>query len=177
MRLSPRSGAGTRCRGFAAPRAFNPPGRQQKREARPSCPGPNHSLEYSPTSEIVGCSSEDTPGCSRTVPNTCERLRNSVPAHHRIGALIALFYRQLINSILAVTQEVTQTHGRFDLSQLNIGGSGWGHLQLAQTCIKGLSPGASSQFGGPPRDAPPWNARFMLGFSIGRMACRAPALW
>jgi hypothetical protein len=39
------------------------------------------------------------------------------PAHHRIGAPIALFYRHLLNSILAVTQEVTQTRLRFGLSQ------------------------------------------------------------
>jgi len=43
-----------------------------------------------------------------------ERLRNSGPAHHRICAPIALFYGHLLNSRFAVTQEVTQSHSRFD---------------------------------------------------------------
>jgi hypothetical protein len=52
------------------------------------------------------------------------------PAHHRINAENAYFYRSKANSILAVTQEVTheitRKHGRFDLSQLNTGRPDWG---------------------------------------------------
>jgi hypothetical protein len=36
-------------------------------------------------------------------------LQISGPAHHRINALITLFYKDLLNSMLAVTQEVTET--------------------------------------------------------------------
>src|SRR3979490_2891877 len=55
----------------------------------------------------------------RTSPNACERLRKSGPALHRIVAPIVLFYRHLLNSIFAVTQEVTQSHSRFDFVSSN----------------------------------------------------------
>src|SRR5271163_663916 len=60
----------------------------------------------------------------------------SGPAHHRIGALIALLYRQLINSIHAVTQEVTQTRSQFDLPGLNTGRSVWSRLPPSRACVQ-----------------------------------------
>jgi hypothetical protein len=55
-------------------------------------------------------------------------LDDGGPAHHRINAPIGLFYMRSLNAIFTVTQEVTHTSGYFDLSQLNIGKSGWGCL-------------------------------------------------
>jgi hypothetical protein len=39
-----------------------------------------------------------------------------VPAHHRINAENVYFYRIKANSIISVTQRVTQTRWRFELS-------------------------------------------------------------
>ena len=53
-----------------------------------------------------------------SLPDRPRPSQISGPALHRINAPIGLFYRHLLNSIFAVTQEVTheitRTHGRFD---------------------------------------------------------------
>src|SRR5258708_27908336 len=70
------------------------------------------------------------------LPIVPEHRKISGPAHHRINSPVALFYRHFLNSIFAVTQKVTQTHGPFDLSQLNTRRPGWGPLLPAEACYQ-----------------------------------------
>src|SRR5476651_427853 len=60
-------------------------------------------------SEVI---SRGTPDQLARVPDRPRTSRISGPAHHRISAENAYFYRNNTNSIIAVTQEVTQTRWR-----------------------------------------------------------------